>query len=119
MLNPDNRSYKILETNEQSLKNQYEVYIEQIESLQKNLEKEKDKRKEEHFWCASLFVLMLDGYIFENISWLPEILIVLLQLAILFYYAERCGVEQIVKLFFKIFNYVEPYIRVLKEKREE
>lgn len=119
MLNPDNKSYEILETNEKSLKNQYDKYIEQIETLQQNLEKEKDKRKEEHFWCASLFLLILDGYVFKNISWLPEILIILLQLAILFYYAERCGVEQIVKLFFKIFNYVQPYISRLKEIKEE
>ena len=65
----------------------------QIAVLQRNLDKEKDSRREERYWLAFTIVVLIDCILIQNIGWkiLP---ILLIELVPAIYFAKKLGIDE-------------------------
>lgn len=85
----------------------------QIASLERELERERDSRKEERFAYIVLAVIVLDIHVLDDMStWTAPVVIGVLQLVLLLGIARKMGVEDVAL-------WVDKFLGVFKSERDE
>ena len=69
-----------------------------IENLERDLEKERDERKEERFYWILAGVILFDGYIFMQMPTVGIVAIVGFQLAGLTFLAKKLDIKEAVRM---------------------
>ncbi|TXI22296.1 MAG: hypothetical protein E6Q61_09365 [Nitrosomonas sp.] len=94
-----------LENLEDILLEEPTVKDKQIERLQRELDYERDARREERFVCILVLVILLDVVFFSVMSnFGGPIALLILELLILFSLAKRMGMEQIAAILDRVMN---------------